>query len=139
MWPVVGGLKTCGICSENLKKMVEKCAIKCSEDLCLPEEERVKFTSQNFPFTIDDSVQLWNHFKPLISEYKGDAEKWYAVFYGLLCDNLLPTKFEDLPDTNISLPEVGACMLLHLSGEPSVKILYFLRKNYLPCNICLVM
>ena len=56
----------------------------------------------------------------MISEYTGDAEKCYAVFYGLLCDNLLPTKFEDLPDTNILLAEVGTCMLLHLSGEPSV-------------------
>ena len=77
----------------HLKKMVEKCAIKFSEDLCLPEEERVKFTSQNFTFTTDDSVQLWNHFKPLILEYTGDAEKCYSVFHGLLCDNLLATKF----------------------------------------------
>ena len=101
--------------------MVEKCAIKCSEDLCLPEEERVKFTSQHFTFTTDDSVRLWNHFKPLISEYTGDAENVYAVFYGLLCDNnLLPTKFEDLSDINILLSEVGTRMLLHLSGDPSV-------------------
>ena len=64
--------------------MVEKCAIKCSEDLCLPEKEQVKFTSQNFNFTTGDSVQLWNHFKPLISEYTGDAENVYAVFYGML-------------------------------------------------------
>ena len=35
----------------HLKKMVEKCAIKCSEDLCLLAEVRVKFTSQNFTFT----------------------------------------------------------------------------------------
>ena len=43
------------------------------------------------------------------------------MLYFMACsDNLLPTKFEDLPDTNILLSEVGTCMLLHLSGEPSV-------------------
>ena len=67
----------------RLKKMVEKFAIKCSEDLCLPDEERVKFTLKLHLHTTDDSVQ--NNFKPLISEYTGDAEKFYAVFCGLLC------------------------------------------------------
>ena len=79
----------------------------------------MKFTSQNFTFTTDDSVQLWNHFKPLISLYTGDAEKFYAVFCGLLCENLLPTKFEDLSDANILLSEVCNCMLLHLSDDSS--------------------
>ena len=58
--------------------------------------------------------------RPLISEYTGDAETFYAVFHGMLCDNLLPTKFEDLSDTNILLSEVGTRMLSHLSGDPSV-------------------
>ena len=56
-------------------------------------------------------------FQPLISLYTGDAEKFYAD--GLLCENLLPTKFEDLSDANILLSEVCDCMLLHLSGDPS--------------------
>ena len=31
--------------SKSSTLYIEKCAIKCSEDLCLPEEERVKYTA----------------------------------------------------------------------------------------------
>lgn len=104
----------------QLNKIVKNCAIKCSNDMCLPEEVRANFTSKNFSFNSDNSLQLWNHFKNIIEEYNGSAESFYAQYYGLLSENLLPTKFEDITLTNILLTEVANFMLLHLSGDNNV-------------------
>ena len=104
--------------SLHLKVMLEKSAVKCSEDLCMPEEIRSKF--KNFTITTDESYQLWLKFKSIIIEYKGDAEKFYSKFYGLLSDNLLPTKFtDDIACSNFLLMEVANLMLAHLSGNKS--------------------
>lgn len=96
-----------------LKVIVKNCANLCLNDLCLPEATRCVFST--FSFTNDDAVELWNNFKDIIEKYHG-AEKFYTTFYGLLAENLLPSKFEDATLSNILLTEVANHMLIHLSG-----------------------
>ena len=48
---------------------------------------------------------------------KGDAEKFYSGFYSLLLDNVLPSKFDETPDTNALMAEVATHLLIHLSGD----------------------
>ena len=66
----------------------------CFNDLCLPTENR--------DFTSEDSLQLFQKLKYIVEDFSGDAEKFYSVFYDLLLDNLLPSKFED-ETVNINL------------------------------------
>ena len=96
--------------------MVKKCAELCSNDLCLPETTRSKFSNDCFSFSNDDAAELWEKLKQLIEKYKGDAENFFQGFYGLLVENLLPSKFQDSTLTNILLTEVANHMLIHLSG-----------------------
>ena len=42
-------------------------------------------------------MQLWNHFHAVIYKFNGDAENFFSSYYGLLCDNLLSGKFDDIP------------------------------------------
>ena len=42
------------------------------------------------------------------------------VFYGLLLDNLLPSKFEDETVTNILMTEAANHILIHLSGGSDI-------------------
>ena len=51
-----------------------------------------------------------------MEDFIGDAEKVYAGFYGLLWDNLLPSKFEDETVTNMLM----AASLIHLSGGSDI-------------------
>ena len=75
------------------------------------------FTSKNnFVFTSEDSLQLLQKLKYIKEDFSGDAEKFYSGFYGLLLDNLLPSKFEDETVTNILMTEAANHILIHLSG-----------------------
>ena len=58
-------------------------------------------SENNFVFTSEDSLQLLQKLKYIVEDFSGDAEKYYFGFYGLLLDNLLPSKFEDETVTNI--------------------------------------
>ena len=71
----------------------------------------------DFHLSSNESLELWNKIKHIIKEFNGDAEKFYASFYGILVDNMLPVKFEDSTSTNILMAEVGNHILLHLSGS----------------------
>ena len=101
----------------DLERIVGECAYKLSNDLCLPEEIRIKFSKQNFCFSSEDSISLFEKFQCFISKYNGDAEKFYSQFYGLLYKNLLPSKFENVLLTNTLLTEVGNHILRDLSGS----------------------
>ena len=96
----------------KFNSMVNNCAIIVSNDACLVDENiGKKFLSSN------ESLELWNKIKHIIKEFNGDAEKFYASFYGILVANVLPVKFEDSTLTNILMAEVGNHILLHLSGS----------------------
>ena len=41
-------------------------------------------------------MQSWNNFHAVIYKFNGDAENFFSGFYGLVCDNLLSGKFEDI-------------------------------------------
>ena len=55
-----------------------------------------------------------------MEDFSGDAEKFYSGFYGLLLDNLLPSKFEDETVTNILMTEAANHILIHLSGGSDI-------------------
>ena len=58
-------------------------------------------------FTSEDSLQLLQKLKYIVEDISGDAETFYFGFYGLLLDNLLPSKFEDETVTNILMTEAA--------------------------------
>ena len=76
----------------------------------------------NFVFSPDDAEQLWNNFHAVIYEFNGDAENLFSSYYGLLCDNFLSGKFDDITLSNILLTEVANDMLIHRSGSDVVDV-----------------
>ena len=99
---------------DEFKDIVLKSSKICQEDLCLPEEIRNMF--QSFDFDRKDTVDLWEIVEPVVTEFHGNAEKFYSAFYGLLQDNLLPQKFDgDITISNILLTEIGNHILSFLS------------------------
>ena len=104
-----------------LMNIVKKCAVNVSNDLCFPLSMRVKFSTEQFIFLHADAESLWYKFRAVIDSYCGDAEKFYAKFYALFLDNLLPTKFDDKILTNTLLSEVANEVLVHLSGCMAIK------------------
>ena len=104
----------------HLKVIVQKCAKNLSTDLCFPEDMRAKFL--NICFTADNSTTLWDKIKSSLISFKGDPEKFYSVFFGLMCTNLMPDHFEDMTITNTLLREVSTEVLLHMSGGNKVDI-----------------
>ena len=77
-----------------LIRIVDECAEICFNDLCLPQESRDFFSKKSLGV--------------------------YSVFYGLLLDNLLPSKFEDETVTNILMTETTNHILIHLSGDSDI-------------------
>lgn len=43
----------------------------------------------------------------MIYSFNGNTEKFHSEFFGLLCENVLPSRFEDASVTNILMLEVG--------------------------------
>ena len=106
--------------ADVLLRIINECAESCFNDLCLPQESRGFFSKKNFVFTSADSLQLLQKLKYIVEDFSGDAEKFYSVFYGLLLDNLLPSKFEDKTVTNILMTEAANHILIHLSGGSDI-------------------
>ena len=71
-------------------------------------------------FTSEDSLQLLQKLKYIVEDFSGDAEKFYSCFYGLLLDNLLPSKFEDETVTNILMTGAANRILVHLSDGSDI-------------------
>ena len=88
--------------------------------IAVPQESRDFFSKKNFVFTSEDSLQLLQKLKYIVEDFSGDAEKFYSGFYGLLLDNLLPSKFEDETVTNILMTEAANHILIHLSGGSDI-------------------
>ena len=102
----------------KLNFIIKNCADNVSKDLCLPLTTRSIF--QNFVMSPEELHVLWEKLRPLIDAYSGDAEKFYAEFFGLLSENMLPTKFDDIiTTTNILMTEVANHILRYLSNENS--------------------
>ena len=82
--------------------IVKECADSCNEDLCLPETEDTRKMFLSFDFTpdADDAVELWVVLKTVFEKFYGNGETYYSNFYGLLQENLLPTK-KDLVVTTL--------------------------------------
>ena len=102
--------------ADVLLRIINECAESCFNDLCLPQESRDFFSKKNFVFTSEDSLQLLQKLKYIVEDFSGDAEKFYSGFYGLLLDNLPPSKFEDETVTNILMTEAANHILIHLSS-----------------------
>ena len=69
-----------------------------------------------------------------MEDFSGDAEKFYSGFYGLLLDNLLPSKFEDETVTNILMIEAANHILIHLSGGSDIVSLQPPSKKVRACS-----
>ena len=111
---------------QELQKIVKECAVIVGTDECLPESCRNRFCESSFSFSENDAYELWYKLKPIVSDFDGDAERFYSQFYGLLVDNLLSQIFDCTTDANVILTEVGNHILLHLSSKdtktvPAVK------------------
>ena len=85
------------------------------KDMCLPPES-TRQAFFNCTFTFDEIMALWEKLRPLIDEHTGDGEKFFTGFYGLLDENLLPSKFHEITLTNILMMEVGNLVLIHLDS-----------------------
>ncbi len=85
--------------------------------MCYPERIRSKFSKESFSFTNTDAAGLWSKLKTVISEFRGDAEKYYSGFYSLLVYDILEAKFQDRFLSNTLLTEVANDLLGHLSGS----------------------
>ena len=99
----------------HLKTIVKKCADKLAVDMCYPVDLRNYF-SKDFDFTTEDATSLWSKLRKVISDFNGDAERFYCQYFGLLTDNLLSSKFKDGFISNTLLQEVANEILSHLSG-----------------------
>ena len=69
-----------------------------------------------FSISLEEANILWVKLRPLLDEFNGNAERFYAQFYGLLAENILPLKFDDITSTNILMTEVANHILIHISG-----------------------
>lgn len=99
----------------KLSIIVENCAAIVAGDMCLPEATRKVF--ENFNFSLEETNMLWEKMKPLIDGFNGNAENFYAEFYGLLTENILSFKFEDIIFTNILMTEVANHVIIHLTKK----------------------
>jgi len=70
-------------------------------DMCLPLETRKKF--QDLSLSRPQATELWKILRPVVDQFHGDTEKYYANFYGLLAENTLPSVFH-LSDKSTDLP-----------------------------------
>ena len=98
----------------NLISILNICAGIITTDMCLPEAKRKVF--EHFSISLEEANILWVKLRPLLDEFNGNAERFYAQFYGLLAENILPLKFDDITSTNILMTEVANHILIHLSG-----------------------
>ena len=51
---------------------------------------------ESLTFSFEENNKLWDKVRPVSDGFKGNAETFYAEFYGLLTENILPFKFEDI-------------------------------------------
>ena len=72
---------------------------------------------KSFSFSLEETNILWEKIRHIIDGFKGNAEKFYGEFYGLLAENIIPFKFEDITYTNILMVEVANHILIHLSEK----------------------
>ena len=80
--------------------------------MCLPVGKRKVFV--HFTISLQEANILWENLRPIIDGFNGNAERFYAQFYGLLAENIFPLKF-DITSTNILMSEVTNYLLIHLS------------------------
>ena len=97
----------------KLISILNICAGIITADMCLPEAKRKVF--EHFSISLEEANILWVKLRPLLDEFNGNAERFYAQFYGLLAENILPLKFDDITSTNILMTEVANHILIHLS------------------------
>jgi len=70
-----------------------------------------------FVFTAAQAVELWKKLQNVIRKFKGDGEKFFSTFFGLMKENLLPDHFNECRITNALMQEVCVAVLNHLSGN----------------------
>ena len=78
----------------NLISILNICAGIITTDMCLPEAKRMIF--EHFSISLEEANILWVQLRPLLDEFNGNAERFYTQFYGLLAENILPLKFDDI-------------------------------------------
>ena len=65
----------------QLKGIIEKAAVKLSDDFCFDESVRKAFSL--FKISTESSV-IWNQSKDIFEKFSGNAEKFFTSFYGFL-------------------------------------------------------
>ena len=96
----------------KLISILRNCVSIVAADMCLPEATRKVF--QNVTISLQEANILWEKLRQITDEFNGNAEKFYAAFYGLLVENVFPLKF-DITSTNILMSEVANHILIYLS------------------------
>ena len=66
----------------QLKGIIEKAAVKLSDDFCFDESVRKAFSL--FKISTDESSLIWNQLKDIFEKFSGNAEKFFTSFYGFL-------------------------------------------------------
>lgn len=105
----------------KLCEILNSCIEKTLSDCCLPEATRNKF--KGITFCLDDANELLKIISHIVENFSGDAEVFYADFYGLLLENCLPNKFTDITLSNILLTEVANHILIYLTSADDKNIL----------------
>ena len=78
----------------KLSSILKHSASIVTADLCLPEATRAVF--QKNSISLSELNILWEKLRPIVDGFNGNAEKFYAKFYGLLTENLMPSKFDTI-------------------------------------------
>ena len=71
----------------RLNSILKECSDIVANDVCLPGDTRKLFN--NFTISFEETNVLWNRLRPVVDNFIGNAETFYAEFYGLLTENIL--------------------------------------------------
>lgn len=77
----------------------------------------------SFAFSSDNALELWKKIRDPIFNFNGDNEKFYSDLFGLLVNNLLPSKFADHCLTNTLMIEVAHGLVNHLNKNTVMPII----------------
>ena len=83
------------------------------QQICVYLKQHEKFF-HNVTISLQEANILWEKLRQITDEFNGNAEKFYAAFYGLLVENVFSLKF-DITSTNILMSEVANHILIYLS------------------------
>ena len=69
------------------KKFVNDAACKLSQDDCYSDDTKQQLSS--FKWTLDQAIESFQHIKTIVTDYNGNAEKFYPLFFDIYCSKPL--------------------------------------------------